>query len=266
MSKKNDSVLRFYNEILGLERLHYGMWEKDDELTIDKLKEAQIRYENFLIEKLPEGVKSVLDVGCGTGILAKNILEKGYAVEGLSPDDNQQKNFTENIKAPFHHMRFEKFEQKDKFDCLIMSESSQYIKKGKLFENAKNALKKDGYLMICDYFVYEKDGSTLSKSGHKYSKFMEMAKEGGFNLLEEIDITDSILNTLRIGSDFLEKAQLTVDIFTQRTRTKHPRKSKFVMWLFRKKIDKLMQQKELLDTKAFKEHKSYRFLLFKVDK
>ena len=266
MSKKNDSALRFYNEVLELERLHYGMWLENDELTIDKLKEAQIRYENFLINKLPDEVKSVLDVGCGTGILAKNLLEKGFAVEGLSPDDNQQKNFTENIKAPFYHMRFERFEENDKFDCLIMSESSQYIKKKKLFFNAKNALKKDGYLMVCDYFVLEKRDDDFSKSGHKYSRFMKMAKEGGFELLEEIDVTDSVLNTLAIGKEFVDKALLSLDIFTQKIRNRHPRLSRFMKWIFRKKTAKLMKQMILLNTKAFKENKTYRFLLFKVMK
>ena len=149
LSKKNDRTLRFYNKVLGLERLHYGMWQKEDELTIEKLKEAQVRYESFLIQKLPTSVKKILDVGCGTGILVKNLLEKGYEIEGLSPDDNQKKNFVKNIKTPFHHMGFEHFfAEVDKFDCIIMSESSQYIKKQKLFENAKNALKDNGYLMI----------------------------------------------------------------------------------------------------------------------
>ncbi|MBN2281158.1 MAG: methyltransferase domain-containing protein [Candidatus Marinimicrobia bacterium] len=266
MSKENDSVLRFYHEVLGLERLHYGLWLEKDQLTIDKLKEAQIRYENFLMEKIPEGVRSILDVGCGTGILAKNLLEKGYAVEGLSPDFHQQKNFTENIQAPFHHMRFGHLDLENYFDCLIMSESSQYIRKEKLFPTAAKALKNNGYLMVCDYFVWEKKNNELTKSGHLYNSFLNMAKAAGFKLLEERDITGSVVKTLCIGKEFVEKVLLTVEIFTQKFRSRHPFLSRLSKRLFRKKIAKLSSQMELLDAEAFKANKTYRFLLFQIEK
>ena len=60
---KNDRALRFYRDVLGLERLHYGMWLPDDPLTMEALQAAQKRYEDFLIEKVPEGVR--VDSGCG---------------------------------------------------------------------------------------------------------------------------------------------------------------------------------------------------------
>ena len=65
---KNDRALRFYRDVLGLERLHYGMWSPDDPLTMEALQAAQKRYEDFLIENVPEGVERILDVGCGSGL------------------------------------------------------------------------------------------------------------------------------------------------------------------------------------------------------
>ena len=172
MSKSsNDRALRIYNEVLGLDRLHYGMWLPEDELTYDNLKKAQVRYEDFLIENIPDGVKTVLDVGCGTGVLSKKLLEAGYDVEGLSPDINQKKVFMENVKTEFHHSTFDKFEASKKYDCLIMSESAQYIKLARLFENAKQSLKKDGYLMICDYFRLENATGIHGKGGHYFHRF-----------------------------------------------------------------------------------------------
>ena len=38
---KNDRALRFYRDVLGLERLHYGMWLPDDPLTMEALQAAQ---------------------------------------------------------------------------------------------------------------------------------------------------------------------------------------------------------------------------------
>ena len=42
-------ALRFYIDVLGLEHLHYGLWDGDP-LTLDGLMAAQERYTDHLIE------------------------------------------------------------------------------------------------------------------------------------------------------------------------------------------------------------------------
>jgi len=262
MSKSsNDRALRIYNEVLGLDRLHYGMWQENDDLTYENLKQAQIRYEDFLVENIPDGVKTILDVGCGTGILTKKLLELGYKAEGMSPDINQKKVFEENVDARFHHAKFGQFEPPYSFDCLIMSESAQYIKMDRLFNTAKKSLNKNGYLLICDYFVLKNSDDTLHKSGHKYDIFKEKIKNYAFKILKEEDITDSVTKTLDIADDFAKRALLALDIGTEKIRTKHPYLSKFTLRLLRKKINKIEDQMKLLDSELFKQHKTYRFFL-----
>ena len=51
MSRKNDRALRFYVEVLDLERLNYGLWLEDDELSLTNLKKAQKRYEDYYQEE-----------------------------------------------------------------------------------------------------------------------------------------------------------------------------------------------------------------------
>jgi|TARA_B110000503_G_scaffold142921_2_gene241640 MPBQ/MSBQ methyltransferase len=261
MSKKNDRALNFYNKVLGLDRLHYGMWLPEDELTFSKLKEAQERYEDYLIAHIPKNVKSILDVGCGTGILTKKLIDLGYDAEGLSPDINQKQVFTENTNAPFHHLGFEDFSSVDRYDCIIMSESSQYINIDKIFENSDQALKKDGLLMICDYFTLDGVSGEISKSGHNYKKFMNRIDSSNFSLLADQDITDSITKTLDLGLDIVSKFLLALEILTEKIQGKRPYLKKIIFWLYRKKIAKLTKQLELLDSHTFKENKKYQFIL-----
>jgi len=259
--QKNDRALRFYNEVLGLDRLHYGMWESGDELTFAKLREAQIRYEEFLVNHIPHGVKRVLDVGCGTGMLVKKLLDNGYNVEGLSPDINQKRNFAENINAPFHHLGFEEFTASERYDCLIMSESAQYINMEKLFQNARQALKQDGYLMICDYFVFKNATGEISKSGHVFEAFYRLFEKYNFSIIAAEDITPRITPTLDMGKDIADRVLIALEIGTEKFRNKHPLITRMFFRLFKKKIEKAKLQSELLDSKNFMDNKSYNFFL-----
>ena len=55
------------NFILKLEHLHYGYFRDGLEANVSNLKKAQENYEELLISNIPEGTKSILDVGCGAG-------------------------------------------------------------------------------------------------------------------------------------------------------------------------------------------------------
>ena len=261
MSRENDRALRFYNEVLGLERLHYGMWLPDDELSAEKLQIAQERYEDYLVDKIPDGVTSILDVGCGSGVMTKRLISLGYRVEGLSPDITQKTNFTENIDTKFHHTKFDEFINTDQYDCLIMSESSQYIRLAKIFKIAQNCLNNNGYLMICDYFVLQGSSGEYRQSGHNYEEFINQMKSDNFVIVSEEDITDRVVKTLDLGRIMVEKTFKAIEIGTEKYRHKYPRISSGVLRLFKNKIDKIERQVELLNSDGFKLNKTYRFML-----
>ena len=69
---------------LAIRDPHYRRWDDDHEISIPNLPEVLKRYCDFLISHIPEGVKPVLDVGCGAGGVALNqrllkLLARGYA-------------------------------------------------------------------------------------------------------------------------------------------------------------------------------------------
>lgn len=259
----NDTALRFYRDVLGLERLHYGIWNEGDELSFDALKAAQARYESFLLDSLPEDCETVLDVGCGTGEMCVSLQRRGYQVEGLSPDRNQKKAFAEKLNVPFHHSKFEDFDPAaSAYDCIIMSESCQYIPIERVFSHASKALKGGGHLMVCDYFVTDHDAGILSKSGHCRAAFLQQAEQAGFRIAKHRDITVEAAKTLEMGRLIADRILLAADIFTERFRARHRWCYGFATWLFRKKIAKVRDQLPLLDAEKFCAAKRYEFFLF----
>lgn len=264
MSRKDDRALRFYNEVLDLDHLHYGMWEKTDELTLANLKAAQRRYENFLLEQIPKNVKKVLDVGCGTSAMTQRMLGLNLEVHGLSPDETQRDNFTESLSLPFYHCLFEDFDSEETFDCLVMSESAQYIPLVRLFENAKTHLVPGGYILLCDYFVLDNAEGVMAKSGHNLSQFNEEILKHGFQVIEEHDITDRVTKTLDMGLLLGEKIIKALEIISEKPRREHPWVTRILFRLFRKKWQKINADRILLDSKAFKEQKKYLFMLLKA--
>ncbi len=262
MSREDDRSLRFYNEVLGLDHLHYGIWEADEELTIANLREAQLRYENFLISKLPATAKKILDVGCGTSAMTQRMLSMNLEVHGLSPDKTQKENFTQNLNAPFHHCLFEDFNSEERFDCMVMSESAQYIPLVQLFETVRKHLNPKGQLMICDYFVLDHSTGVLAKSGHNLNKFKEESEKQGFKLIDERDITEETAKTLDLALLLAERILKAAEIFSEKPRNKHPLLTKILFRLFRNKWDKINRDLDLIDSAAFKDQKRYLFLLY----
>ena len=259
---KNDRILRIYVEVLGLEYLHYGLWLPEDEISFGNLINAQKRYEKYLIERIPKNSKKILDVGCGTGQMAKHLKELGYEVEGLSPDINQEKIFRRNVGAKFHLCRFEDFVPDIRYDCIIMSESAQYIPLQPLFEVAGQSLREGGHLMVSDYFVLDGASGPLSKSGHNLTQFAREAMRKSFRVVFDEDITADVTKTLDLAKQVSEKAILAADIFTEKTRRKHPYLTRLASFLFRNKIDLLRENMELLNSELFKKNKMYRFFIF----
>jgi MPBQ/MSBQ methyltransferase len=262
---KDDPVLRIFNEVLRLERLHYGLWTPEEEVSFEQLKIAQKRYEDFLIENIPNGAKRVLDVGCGTGMLAEQLKNRGYDVEALSPDINQKEIVEKRGVFPFHLCCFEDFSPDGSFDCIVMSESSQYIRLPLLFKVAARSLAKDRYLLISDYFTLPGATGALSKSGHDYAELMAEAKSERFELITEKDITNEVAKTLDLARLYTERLMRAAEIYESKLRKSHPYLVGLGLWLFRNKIKTWKGQLDLIDSNKFKETKAYRVLLFRLE-
>lgn len=260
---KVDKGLRFYHEILGLDHLQYGLWNGEP-LNLDGLRIAQERYASTLHGWIPEGVETILDVGCGTGASAAVLLEKGYQVEGLSPDPYQKQLVERRVDMPFHLCRLQEFEPEKTYDLALMSESAQYIWLDVFFANALKVAA-GGYLLIADYFVTV-DEDLPERSGHPLGTFLDQAELHGFELERREDVTDRVLPSLEIARNFLERyAFPTADLIVDVAGYDHPRLTRFAHWIIQKLTRKdVAKVKFMTDRTEFQRTRKYLFLLFRV--
>jgi len=74
------------HHFLGMNDLHYGYWPAGLPVVPGNLAAAQAHYTELLMSRIPAGVRSILDVGMGAGTTARKLVEKGYRVDGVSPN------------------------------------------------------------------------------------------------------------------------------------------------------------------------------------
>tara|TARA_A100001037_G_scaffold306161_1_gene349628 strand:- start:5691 stop:6518 length:828 start_codon:yes stop_codon:yes gene_type:complete len=267
-----DHVLKLYSETIRSSYLHYGFWDKPssvdlDAITLADLKRAQERYIVHLASFIPENVLSILDVGCGIGGNASYLLNKGFQVETLSPDQYQKMIIKEKFNGDmvFHHCKFESFTPTKTYDLILQSESTCYIKIDLGFEKAKQALPDGGYLLASDYFVHYRDGSKNPhlKSAHDLETYLQAAEEYGFEIVKEYDQTENTMPTLDYGRYFFERfIQPTFTYGLYSAKKNYPKTLSMVQKLVEPKLKKKMTQLELINSDQFRKFRKYMIFLF----
>lgn len=166
-------------------------WDKK-QTTLDK-SDACI---NHLKEKIDfSNIKNILDYGCGTGLIAFNLVEKNNEVLGLDNSYGMIEEFNKkvkeknlsNIKAKKHNILEEDL-PKNSFDLIVISMSLHHIEDINMFlKKSFEALKNGGYICIND--LDKEDGSFHAKHnnegvyhfGFSKDELVETAKKIGFS-------------------------------------------------------------------------------------
>ena len=259
------------NYFLKLEHLHYGYWTEGLAVDIANLHIAQNAYVNFITSHIPEGVKTILDVGCGAGQIDKVLIEKGYEVDCLSPSSffNSKVKKLLNGESHLFETSYEEFQTESKYDLVMFCESFEYLDMEKALSKTSRLLNENGYMLICDLFKKELLTKGVIGGGQKLNKFQELIENAPFSLIEQKDITERVAPTMDLMNDVLQKVIKPaliagVEISESRYRTA----TRLVRWIYRKKIEKLNNKyfSENRSGEKFKERKIYQLLLYqKID-
>jgi len=202
-AQKIDSGLKFMHQAFGMKSLHFGLFEKGMPVTLDGLKQAQENYTRTLVKLVPKSARTVLDVGCGVGGTSRALKEAGFDVEGLSPDPyhNEQFPVTCGPDIPFHFSTFEPFSPGKTYDCLLFSESPQYIDKDAFFPKSVELTGPGSSLVVSDFFATAKGGAY--PRAFLRDDFEARAKRAGFEVASFRDITPDVLPNFEVLKNFL---------------------------------------------------------------
>jgi len=264
--------LYFCSEILKLSSLHYGLWEDpgSEALTLENLRAAQRRYTEALYRLVPAGTKSVLDVGCGLGDVARGLAARGVKVTAISPDKNHGR-YVESAGAGvrFVQARYQNFSSEEKFDVVLMSESQNYFQSDICFEQTARHLKPAGHLLVSGMFR-KKEGKPFPDHVNVVDDFLGQGAARGFRVVVDEDITRQVLPTLALVhgamSSFVDPS---IDLLRRYLQSSAPLKARVVSWVFRKQLGELKGIYRYLlaktDPAVFRENGTYRMLLLSRD-
>lgn len=276
-------------QLLGVDDLHYGLWDDDLPLGFANLAEAQQRYTDQIINALPspEGGKTqVIDIGCGTGHILGQLLDRGFVADGLVPApklaEQVRKRLAQRSSKPakLFEAIFEQFpvdEYRDHYDAALFSESYQYISMAASFPILAQIIKPGGVVVICDFFKTEHagDGQPGDRSfggGHKMDKFYTELEKHPFTLLHDEDITAKVSPNIKLLDETLMLRLVPAGQTLNRFLTEnYP-----LIWKTIKRIFNVFMGKKIAKQKhkyftgnrtqaVFERYKTYRLLVLKRD-
>ena len=276
MAKKVDSkevglelgflIFRFF---LKSEYLHYGFFSDGLEADPGNLKEAQERYSELIFSNIPEGVKTILDVGCGSGKMAQQLTERGYHVDCVSPSVALNKHAEKLLegKAVISNTKFENYESTNKYDLVMFSESFQYIPIDESIPRALNYLNKGGHILIADFFRRDIPGRHPIGGGHDWQKWADKLPNFPVEMVIEKDITEETSKTIDIVNQLSNEviAPIWKSVFLL-AEDRFPLLMKLVKWKYKKKLEK-MEKKHFTNQRTganFAKYKKYILCLLKA--
>ena len=147
-------------------------WDKKN-VSLEK-SEACIKHLKNNIDF--KNIKNILDYGCGTGLIAFDLVEKNNQVLGLDSSNGMVEEFNKkakdrnltNIEAKKHDILNDDLGE-NCFDLIVISMSLHHIKNLDIFfEKSFKALRNGGYLCINDL---EKEDGTFHKKHNNEGVF-----------------------------------------------------------------------------------------------
>lgn len=255
--------------ILGMEDLHFGYWPDGLDLEPKNLPEAQARYTEFVVSQIPSGVRTILDVGCGTGSTAAKLVSRGYSVDCLSPNPHLNQLVRERLgdQVGIFEGRFEDYSTTSRYDLILFSESLLFVHPLRLaFEKASQLLNPGGHVLISDLFrtTTIHDPGPIG-GGHYLEPFEKELRAFAWEVVADHDITNEVARSFDLLNRGAQSLRPAYDLVLTQLQTKYPFWFKLLRWRFGAKLERYEKKhfSGQRDGENFKRYKRYRVLLLR---
>jgi SAM-dependent methyltransferase len=121
------------------------------------------------LEKFTEAGK-ILDVGAAAGFILQGFTDKNWQGIGIEPNNSMVTFGRENLNLDLRQGSLENFQTNEKFEAISMIQVvAHFYNPKKSFENARNLLKDNGFLLIESWNRESFSAKLLGKHWHEYS-------------------------------------------------------------------------------------------------
>ena len=254
---------------LNTEHLHFGYWPDDLEVSLNNLKKAQDYHSEKIIHSIPKNVKTILDVGSGSGGLAEKLVDNGYQVDCVSPSEYLSDSIEQKLKkrVTVYRSTFEDLGLQKKYDLVVFSESFQYVNIKKALNKIPLAVQEKGHVLICDFFRKPGTGTKPLGGGHDWEVFQDNLSDHSFTEIINKDITRETARTYDLINQIIgEVADPVRSLSAKYLDSQYPKGMKFLRWYFKKKIKRInrIYFSGNMTGDMFNKLKTYRVLLYRI--
>ena len=250
------------------EYMHFGYWEDGLDVKYLNLKQAQERYVQEIFRLLPADIKTILDVGCGSGEMASQLIARGYSVDCVCPPTVLSHYAKQKLqdRAQVFECRFEELDTDRRYDLIYFSESFQFINMRRALEQCRRYGNR--YVLVADVFRKDMPEKGPIGGGHKYSEFLELVREFRFEEIANVDVTEYIAPSFDLETRTMEEFLKPMLLVIRRMlAVMNPLLRRLLLFANRKKLNRFKTR--YMDNPgrnrhSFAKYKTYRFILFRI--
>ncbi len=192
------------------ELLHFGVFDTEAELA-EGYPAAQRRAQRHLLTLVLPPPARVLEVGCGSGSLARDLALQGYEVTAITEIEEEWRSACAlpGQKAQCEWVSLQEFADGRLFDIVLLQQSSQYLDPLLLFSRAAALLGEGGQLLLADEFLLD-DSRMEPESRPLLSNFLQLAERCGFQVARQRELGRQVAPGLTLFAALLERQRAAI--------------------------------------------------------
>lgn len=193
----NVYALTLQQEYEQVDHLHFGVCDEHSPDGED-YPSAQQRAQDDLCSLLPPAPASILEIGFGTGTLARTLANDGYLVTAVTCIAEEFYGVVrdEGAVVNFIHSSLPALKPSQRFDVVLLQQSAQYMDPLELLALADESLKEGGQLLIADEFTLD-DSEIRPEPRPLLASFLQLAERCGFTTQRQRELGRQVAPGLR---------------------------------------------------------------------